>query len=89
MSQESQPTIPLVLPMYEKMERHLLQVSTNDKYRGQLQRAVRAGHEKLQKYKAFADKNQFYTISTGVLTFLGASESYIDAFCSFAPLPPC
>ena len=75
--------------MYEKMERHLLQVSADDKYRGQLQRAVQAGHEKLQKYKGIAEKNQFYTISTGAFTFLGASKFYVDVFCSFAPLPPC
>jgi len=70
MSQASQPTISFVLPMYEKMDRHLLRVSTSEKYSGLLSRAADAGREKLLKYKEIAVNNQFYTIATGVPPFL-------------------
>ena len=66
MSQASQPTIPWVLPLYVKMERHLRATINN---RTSVHIRIRQGAEtvlvKLLKYKKFTDTNQFYTLGTG------------------------
>jgi len=65
MSRASIPTIPFVLPAYEKMDRHLLRVSKGATYGPALRHAALAGRGKLLKYKTLAENNQFYTIATG------------------------
>jgi hypothetical protein len=66
MSRASIPTIPFVLPAYEKMDRHLVKVSKGATYSPALRRAALAGRSKLLKYKKLAENNQFYTIATGL-----------------------
>jgi hypothetical protein len=70
MSHASQPSIPFVLPLYEKMDRHLLDATRNSALPYIIRSAAISGREKLLKYKGFAVTNQFYVIGTSKYIYL-------------------
>jgi hypothetical protein len=71
MSRSSQPTIPFVLPLYEKMNAHILTAINNKNNHLKIRQGARSAQEKLLKYKGKAETNQFYTIATGTLSLTG------------------
>ena len=50
MSHSKVPTIPFVLPLYHKMEKHLKAVSTSWEHSYKIQNAAEQGLAKLRKY---------------------------------------
>lgn len=75
MSRSKQPTIPFVLPLYEKMNMHILTTVNNKNAHLKIRQSARSAQEKLLKYKVKADTNQFYTIATGMQRALADSKS--------------
>ncbi|KAJ7845222.1 hypothetical protein B0H14DRAFT_2358217 [Mycena olivaceomarginata] len=69
MSKSSTPTLPWVLPMYEKMLVHLRSTRDDEKILRPLRVAVSAGLEKLETYYSKARACQFNVIATGKLLF--------------------
>lgn len=65
MSKTSQPTLPFVLPTYYKLQQHLESVMRNRSNSVSIRSAAANGKDKLEKYMAFANENQHYTIATG------------------------
>ncbi|KAJ7839207.1 hypothetical protein B0H14DRAFT_2512952 [Mycena olivaceomarginata] len=64
MSKSTTPTLPFVIPMYEKMLKHL-HATCEDENVLQLRVAVSAGLEKLNTYYQKARACQFNVIATG------------------------
>ncbi|KAJ6505630.1 hypothetical protein DFH09DRAFT_828701, partial [Mycena vulgaris] len=64
MSKSTTPTLPWVLPMYEKMLKHLKSTRDNVKILPSLRAAVTAGLEKLNEYYEKARNCQFNVIAT-------------------------
>ena len=70
MSHSKVPTIPFVLPLYQKMEKHLEAVSISWEHSFKIQRAARQGLTKLSKYFTPAKLQHSYIIGTGKLCHL-------------------
>jgi hypothetical protein len=68
MSRSKQPTIPFVLPLYEKTRTHILTTINNKNAHLKIRQGARSAQEKLLKYKVKAETNQFYTIARGALS---------------------
>ncbi|KAF7362862.1 Dimer-Tnp-hAT domain-containing protein [Mycena venus] len=73
MSKSSTPTLPWVLPMYEKMLVHLWSTRADEKILQPLRVAASAGLEKLEMYYAKARACQFNIIVTVLHPSLGLS----------------
>ena len=72
MSQSKVPTISFVLPLYHKMEQHLMTVATSAvSYK--IQHAAETGLAKLRKYSIPAKLHHSYIVGTSTLVY-----SYID-----------
>lgn len=65
MSKKHMPTLPWVLPMYEKMRQSLEGFMKNNSLPLKLQRAAAAGHSKLMGYYEKARGCQYNVIATG------------------------
>jgi hypothetical protein len=63
MSHGKTPTIPFVLPLYHKMEKHLEAVA-NSRSSFTILNAVERGLEKLRKYSILAKKHHHNIIGT-------------------------
>jgi hypothetical protein len=61
------PTIPFVLPLYHKMEKHLKEVSVSLSHSYAVQRAAEQGLSKLKKYSIPARLHHSYVIGTSKL----------------------
>ena len=68
MSQSKIPTIPFILPLYHKMEQHLITVSASWDMSFKIQRAAKHGLEKLRKYTIPAKLHHSYIIRTSKCT---------------------
>jgi hypothetical protein len=86
MSQNKVPTIPFVLPLYHKMEKHLEAISTDLGVTFKVQYAVEKGLEKLRKYSVPAKVHYSYILATGM--FLYFIYPVILIFCATV-LHPC
>ncbi|KAE9399170.1 hypothetical protein BT96DRAFT_745905, partial [Gymnopus androsaceus JB14] len=64
MSRTDTPTLPWVLPMYCRMEKHLTTVANSD-LPCSFHEAARAGLAKLDTYHKLAKGNQFCVVATG------------------------
>ncbi|KAF8632686.1 hypothetical protein AX15_001739 [Amanita polypyramis BW_CC] len=64
MSQSKIPTIPFILPLYHKMEQHLVTVSASWDMSFKIQHAAKHGLEKLRKYTIPAKLHHSYIIRT-------------------------
>ena len=64
MSQSKIPTIPFVLPLYHKMEQHLIATSASWDKSFKIQHAAEKGLEKLRKYSIPAKLHHSYIIGT-------------------------
>lgn len=60
------PTLPWVLPMYEKMKKHLVSMQNSDTQLPQICTAASAALAKLDKYYFKAVFNQYNIITTSV-----------------------
>jgi len=65
MSHNTVPTIPFVLPLYQKMDKHLEAVSISWKHSFKIQEAARQGLAKLRKYSTPAKLHHSYILGTG------------------------
>ena len=65
MSHSKVPTIPFVLPLYHKMEKHLKVVSTSCEHSYKTQHAAEQGLAKLRKYAIPAKLRHSYIVGTG------------------------
>jgi hypothetical protein len=77
MSQSKVPTIPFVLPLYHKMEQHLVAIATSWDRSCKVQEAAEQGLAKLRKYSIPAKAHHSYVI--------GTSESIISPFLMNEP----
>ncbi|KAF5309197.1 hypothetical protein D9619_012818 [Psilocybe cf. subviscida] len=60
LSHENQPTLPFALPLYEKMEQRLCAtIEDRTKYHFKIRKGAEAALEKLHKYRAHAEWNQY------------------------------
>jgi len=66
MSHNDVPTIPFVLPLYQKMEKHLEAVSISSGHSLKIQHAAEQGLEKLRKYSTPAKLHHYYILGTGM-----------------------
>ena len=64
MSQSNIPTLPFVLPLYHKMEQHLVSISTSNDKSWKVQHASEVGLKKLRKYSVPAMAHHTYVIGT-------------------------
>lgn len=64
MSQSKIPTIPFVLPLYHKMEHHLIAISTSHDRSYKIRHAAEMGFAKLRKYSIPAKLHHSYIIGT-------------------------
>ena len=76
MSHNKSPTIPFVLPLYQKMEKHLESVANSCEYSFRIQRVAERGLEKLHKYLEPAKLHHSYIIGTG-MTFFTPCLSFV------------
>jgi hypothetical protein len=67
MSHSKVPMIPFVLPLYQKMEKHLEVVSISWEHSFKIQHAARQGLMKLSKYSTPANLHHLYILETGKL----------------------
>ena len=65
MSHSKVPTIPFVLPLYHKMEKHLKVVSTSWENSYKIQNAAEQGLAKLRKYAIPVKLHHSYIVGTG------------------------
>jgi hypothetical protein len=65
MSQGKVPTILFVLPLYQKMEKHLKAVSVSWTHSFKIQCAAKQGLAKLRKYSIPAKLHHSYIVGTG------------------------
>ncbi|SJL11861.1 uncharacterized protein ARMOST_15272 [Armillaria ostoyae] len=71
MSYSTTPTLPWVLPMYEKMKKHLVSTQNSDTQLPQIRTAASAALAKLDKYYFKAVFNQYNIIATMLHPHLG------------------
>lgn len=65
MSHGDVPTIPFVLPLYQKMEKHLEAVAVSLEHSFKIQHAAEKGLVKLRKYSTPAKQHHSYILGTG------------------------
>jgi hypothetical protein len=79
MSQSKVPTIPFMLPLYQKMEKHLEAVSISWEHSFKIQHAARQGLTKLKKYSTPAKLHHSYILGTGKLCYLLNLKCRLDS----------
>ena len=88
MSHSKVPTIPFVLPLYQKMEHHLKAVSFSLEHSFKVQHAAEKGLEKLRKYSAPAKLHHTYILGTGKSSH-PRNQRHTNQPFYFAVLHPC
>ena len=88
MSQNKVLTIPFVLPLYHKMERHFEAISTDPSVTFKVQHAINEGLKKLRNYSVPAKVYHSYIVGTSTFTCLIGPISSINSFM-VAVLHPC
>lgn len=69
MSRSNTPTLPWVLPMYERTRTLLQSTIENTKLPDRLREASAAAQRKLEQYYSLARTNHFNILATGILLF--------------------
>ncbi len=69
MSQSKVPTISFILPLYHKMEQHLMAVVTSSAVSYKIQHAAETGLAKLRKYSIPAKLHHSYIVGTSTLVY--------------------
>jgi hypothetical protein len=70
MSHSQVPTIPFVLPLYQKMEKHLEAVLISWEHSFKIQQAAEQGLVKLRKYSIPTKLHHSYSISLGLVSVI-------------------
>lgn len=69
MLQSKVPTISFILPLYHKMEQHLMVVATSSAVSYKIQHAAEIGLAKLRKYSIPAKLHHSYIVGTSTLVY--------------------